>query len=319
MLKGNKITILTEPTHETPMTNVHAFKRYVKTVLGHALRGPSAVLRSLTEGFKGEGIHFNYNPKSIKEIGDVVVVLSHIEALREAIELKRSGKIKKILAGPNLMNLSNEFDGILASGEIDICLVPCEWVQVAYEEDNPALVGRIRVWPAGVDEKFWHPKKIEKSKEVLIYWKTESEEFIRGIENKLGEFGYKPFRIRYSKYSRDEFREKLSRALFSVFVSKSESQGIALAESWAMDVPTLVWNPKPSEINGRIYSCISSSPYLNSRLGVEWKTMSDLESLLKQMGSMLCQFQPREWVLENMTDKVSAQLLLKMISHDKDE
>jgi len=313
MFKENKITILTEPTYQSPMSNIGAFKRYVKTVLGHAPHGPRTVLRSLMNGFKCEGVNFNYNPKSSKDVGEVVIVLSHIEALKEAIELKRAGKIKKLLAGPNLMVWSNEFEGILASAEIDICLVPCAWVQVAYEEDNPALVGRVRAWYAGVDGRFWQPQRLEKSKDVLIYWKTESEEFIRCIENKLGEFGYKPFRIRYGKYNRDEFRKKLSQVQFSVFVSKSESQGIALAESWAMDVPTLVWNPKPSEINGRTYSSISSSPYLNSRLGVEWKTMVDLESILKQMDSMLCQFQPREWVLKNMTDKASAQLLLGII------
>lgn len=119
----DKITILTEPTHESPMTHIGAFKRYVKKILGCAQRGPSAVLRSLMNGLKGEGVDFNYNPKNGKDVGGVVIVLSHIEALREAIELKRSGKIKKLLAGPNLVNLPSDNLELVTHPLIDYYLV----------------------------------------------------------------------------------------------------------------------------------------------------------------------------------------------------
>jgi hypothetical protein len=310
---NDKITILTEPTYQSPMTDIGALKRYIKKVLRYAQRGPSAVLRSLTNGFKGEGVNFNYNPRSIKEVGDVVMVLSNIEALKEAIELKRSGKIKKILAGPNLMDFSDEFDGTLACVEVDICIVASEWMRAAFEKDNPALVGKVRVWHAGVDESYWQPDRRQTSQDVLIYWKTEPEEFICCIEDKLRDFGFRPFRIAYGQYSPDEFKRKLSRAGFAVFVSKSETQGVALAESWAMDVPTLVWDPKTFELRGRVFLSSSSAPYLNSSVGWDWQTLSDLEAMLKRIHSDACTFQPRAWVLKNMTDQASVRLLLKII------
>ena len=50
--------------------------------------------------------------------------------------------------------------------------------------------------------------------------------------------------------------------LLAVFLSSSESQGIALAEAWSMNVPTFVWNPKPKELNGRYFPSVDSAPYL---------------------------------------------------------
>ena len=53
----------------------------------------------------------------------------------------------------------------------------------------------------------------------------------------------------------------------AVFMSRSESQGLALAEAWAMDVPTLVWQSPPGE-PGSVFSLSDPAPYLTSDTGV---------------------------------------------------
>lgn len=297
-----ELTVLTKPVDNTVTTHTQ------KPDYG----GHHSVTRSLVEGLIKVNFNSNYNPQMLPEVGETVVVLSGIEALKQAIDWKRKGKIKKLLVGPNLMTRSNECDNILSSPEIDICIVPSDWVRIAYEEDAPALVGRIICWYAGVDENFWKPKEgCKKGKNVLVYWKTESEDFCRQTEETLIEHGWNPLRVVYGKYKNEDFKDILSKCIFAVFLSRSESQGLALAEAWSMNIPTLVWNPQEVIINGRKYSVTSSCPYLSDLTGREWMTFSGLDELLHDVEMKLKTFQPRKWVLENMTDEISARKLLQ--------
>ncbi len=96
--------------------------------------GHQAVTRSLLNGFSQMKITYNYNPPE-SHFGEVVIVLADIEQLKKAIRLKQAGKVKKILAGPNLVTRADEHEGIIGSDLVDLCLVPSDWVKVAYEED----------------------------------------------------------------------------------------------------------------------------------------------------------------------------------------
>lgn len=230
------------------------------TVLTHPVGGGSqslydghyGVTRSLVEGLSKLGVDFNYNPRKDRDVGGAVVVLSGIDSLQQAIGFKQAGKIQKLLAGPNLMVRALEYNNILSSREIDVCIVPSEWVKTAYEEDAPDLVGRIRCWYAGIDAGYWQPDAgRRKERQVLVYWKTEPEDFYKSVKKLLKGRGWETVRLVYGKHSREEFKATLSGSVFAVFISRSESQGLALAEAWAMDVPTLVWNPKELAAHGR--------------------------------------------------------------------
>lgn len=98
--------------------------------------GHYAVTRSLIEGLKKTDACFNYDPRNVAEVGDVVLVLSDTNALRQAIQFKRDGRIKKLLAGPNLVVWACDDGYVLASPEIDICIVPSNFPRVAYIEDS---------------------------------------------------------------------------------------------------------------------------------------------------------------------------------------
>lgn len=239
------------------------------TIGGNAGWYHPALTRSLCDGMAKISASFNFNPPTIHELGEVVVVLTDpTGALRQAIQLKRQGVIKKLLAGPNLMVRAIEYGGILSSSEIDLCIVPCEWAKIAYEEDAPLLRGRIQIWFAGVDVNYFKPRKSNAlSNNVIVYWKTEGEGFCQQVENLLIKYGWNPIRIRYGNYKVVKYRTVLEDARFAVFISRSESQGLALAEAWSMDVPTLVWDPEePLDVNnGKIYWPVSAAPYLNKQ------------------------------------------------------
>ena len=82
-----------------------------------------------------------------------------------------------------------------------------------------------------------------------------------------------------------------------------------------MNIPTFVWNPKnPITYVGYTYKTISSSPYLTDCLGKDWKTLQELENLIKSVPHLLTTFSPREWVLHNMSDEIFASTILNTIN-----
>ena len=271
------------------------------------------VMDSLKKGLIANKISFNCNPKSIEELGDVVLVTSSVEALQEAILWKRQGRIKYLLAGPNVLANAHSGNDIIISPELDCYFHPSAWVVRSYEEDISEIKHKNRIWFAGVDESFWVPSGNSKNKKTaLIYWKDEQKNFIDSIRNLVEKNGWDAIVIKYGSYTKTEYKKALDISSVALFISKSESQGIALAESWAMNVPTFVWNPqKPFTWCGKIYKDISSCPYLTDSTGKEWQTLDQLDILLSSF--TLLEFSSREWVLENMTDAISVKKLVEII------
>ena len=272
--------------------------------------GHVAVTRSLVHGLRELGTSFNYNPVSVSAIGDVVVVLSGVGAVRQAIELKKQGKIKKLFVGPNVVEMSTEYDNLLAAPEIDACLVPSDMTVAIYERLTPALRGRCVSWYAGVGEKYWSPlEHVSIAKNVAVYWKNAPKPFCMEVERLLTVHGYTPLRIVYGRYNKKEFRRKLRMSAFSVFLSITETQGIALAESWAVNVPTLAWDPQIEHYYIRGLQT-TAAPYLTDATGLRWKELGEFEAAIKNF--FAGGFQPRAWVMEHMTDRVSAEQLVQL-------
>jgi hypothetical protein len=131
--------------------------------------------------------------------------------------------------------------------------------------------------------------------------------------------GLEPLRFRsrhgeHGIFQPAAFREALDRAVVGVFISTFETQGIALAESWSMDVPTVVWDPQgEGEWRGRTFRSKSSAPYLSDSTGAAFRTIDDLETVLSRTLASLPHFRPRAWVLEHMTDAICSEMLYRLI------
>jgi hypothetical protein len=288
-----KLTILTKPTHVSSVEWEHA-----------------AVMRSLLQGLDSLQVPYNYNPSAVDDIGDVLLVPCNRCALSQAVALKKQGRIKKLFVGPNFYPREVNYP------EVDVYFVPSSWVITFAKNDCFNIASRCRVWYAGVDAGYWQAAQAvnKESKNVLVYWKTEPLSFCETIERLLKQYGWNPIRLQYGCYKPEQFKNILQRCRFAVFISMSESQGIALAECWAMDVPTLPWNPKTATIDGHQCDYVSSCPYLTSHTGVDWQTLSELKGILQSINNDLSLCMPRDWVVENMTDAVSVAKLVELIN-----
>jgi len=81
-----------------------------------------------------------------------------------------------------------------------------------------------------------------------------------------------------------------------------------------MNVPTVVWDPQgEAEWRGRRFKSGSSAPFLTPATGVAARDTTGLEPALTQALATLGGFQPRAWVLENMTDAICSRKLYELI------
>ena len=317
-----KLTVLTDPMpwgHEMPLESARRLGRRAKYLVckrqycSHPkYRGHFAVTRSLIEGLKSIGACFNYNPRFPWQLAETVIVLAGVRTLRQAIRYKRAGRLKKLLAGPNIVIFSSDNESILASPEIDMVITPCRWVSDIYAEDHPSLRSKLFEWPAGVDTKYWRPASSSRGDSILVFEKQKKGPvgpigpYIKFVQDK----GWDIRVLRYGTYAHDEYREALKSSCLMVGFVRDESQGLAWLEAWSSDVPTLLWRNSVNESYGRRYEC-STAPYLNSDNGLFFGDLEDFVRKFNYWEKHQELFRPRKWVLENMTDEVCAAALYK--------
>ncbi len=320
-MKPSTLTVFTEPIYaEDFIGRLKSLIRPLKYFLlgkempaKKTLGGHYAVTRSLVDGLKKIGADFNYNPSREKDIADNVIVLAGVDRLRQAINLKNKGKIRMLLAGPNVVEDVRSENGIVADEAVDRYIVPSEWVKNLVTGDCSKLKDRILCWSAGVDSNYWKPSVgATNRKKVLIYWKTERREFCNQVVKLVRDGGMDPVLLQYGRYNVEQYRDVLNHSTFSIFISRSESQGIALAEAWSMNVPTLVFDPGEFVFGGRMIYNVSACPYLTTATGLTWKTLDELRNIIQNKSSFAA-FAPREYVLNRFTDEYSARQLLQAL------
>jgi hypothetical protein len=315
------LTVLTTPVVGTPRRAYQRIRRAVRPLVKPGVALPTAspypghfaLVRSVVDGLRAIGADFNFNPRSFSEVGAFVYAPAN-EALRQAAALKREGKIDYLVAGPTNALFPSECGGVLMLPEIDRLIVASEWVIDLYRDEAPQLISKIRVCPAGVDVGYWTPSGSGTRNTGLVYWKSGPESFCEAIEHLIKQCGVTPVRIRCGEYAREEYRGALDSAALAVFISSFETQGLALAEAWAMDVPTVVWDPRgDTEWRGRRFRAGSSCPWLTPQTGRAFSASAELERILPETLRAAASFRPRDWVLTHMTDAICAEALYRMI------
>lgn len=276
-------------------------------------RGPQAVNKSLIRGLKELGVIFFLNKNNPKLNGtETFFVNSSLDALRWAIKLKKEGKIKKLIAGPNLVVTPDDFDGIILSSEIDYILVPSEWVKKVWLSFNKDIKDKLFIWPSGVEDLGFNNKQ---KTGPLLYIKNAPKNLIREVILFL-EGVYNNFEIiYYGKYLRADYLQKLEKASCVIYLQESESQGISLLEAWMKDVPTFAWTKGVYEIKGKSISGNDvSAPYLNNESGLFFSSLEELKKIMLDFDKNKLTFSPRKYYLENFTDSICAKKLLDIVN-----
>lgn len=309
------LIILTKPVQGY---KIFSFKRFLDTAKRYArcwfgkYRGPQAVTSSLLSGLTELNISFKLNPK-INEINsnDVIYVNESAEALRCAIDLKKQGKINKIVAGPVISILPELEDGIMLDTNIDLFFVPSDWTKDFWLSRVPQLVGKIVVWAAGVEVDTGHNKNKDT---VLIYYKNGPKYLLDYIINYLQLKKIKHNIVYYGQYNKAEYYTKLDNSMCMIYLSESESQGLALCEAWMHDIPTLVWNRGFWKYCGyQWFNDKISAPYLTDESGMFFSDVKTFDDKWREFKAKINSYCPRDYALKNFTNKLSAKKFVDLI------
>ncbi|MCF7865670.1 MAG: hypothetical protein K9M11_04150 [Candidatus Pacebacteria bacterium] len=300
-------------------------KEYLKYTLAKFTgrnRGPLAVANSLVRGLKELNVEYRINPRySTLKATDVVHVISGIQAAKDLIALRKKGRIKRLTAGPNLTLAPHEENSLYMSPEIEKILFPSEWPKNYFVEFDKIFNEKIDIWPAGVKDP-GTPKKPVKSRDFtcLLYIKNSPIELIKKIQDVLLDKKIPTTILEYGKFNQKEFFSALEKVAFMIYVSPTESQGLALHEAWMRDIPTLVWNRGYWEYKGHtVYFDKISAPYLTPACGIFFKNSHEFRDMLEYFHKIRDHFEPRAYNLSKFTDALTASIFLKKIekTHEK--
>lgn len=295
--------------------SVEFWKGLIKKLFGRS-RGPQAVTASWVRGFTELGVEFKLNP-SEREItaNDVVLVNESLAALCWAISAKKHGRISHLFAGPNFVVLPSDAGGIMKDEVIEKFLFPSPWTRDLFIAKDSSFAGRIEICPAGVMVP--KLKEVQKDVDCLLFVKNQDEYVTASaIEKELRKKGISYLRLDYGSFKQKEYFDCLDRCHFMVYLTYSESQGLALQEAWARNIPTYVWNRGYMEHSGeKWYAKKASAPLLDDLTGRFFSDLTEFNHGIMSFVSALYQFKPRQAVLDNYSDKVCASNLLNLIDY----
>lgn len=294
--------LYTETFHTGPK-----LKRILKKILGREIRGPQAVERSLIDGLNQNRLAFIVNAPLSSDV-KTAGVLSDAQTLRWVISQKEKGRIKKIIAGPNIAISPNDENGLWRHPLIDVVIVPSHWVKDHYIHEAPELKEKIRVWPAGVDL----PKDTgaEKIYDFLVYNKIGGNILHSQIVSYLQKKDFKVAVLKYGSFKQENYFKLLEQSKFEIYLSESESQGLSMFEAWARGVPTFVWERGFWQAKNFRWQGLTASPFLVAEAGMRFKDFEDFTKNLEVF--IKGEYTPQKYIKDNFTNSIAAQKYLQI-------
>lgn len=299
------------------------FTKHEKSVRCYLWGGHATVIDSLCLGLNSNGETFELNPKRIS-ILQKIGLLAGTDSLQSLVERSRRNRSVQLVVGPNMM-MPRGIEHLLTSEAVNRVIVPSAWVRDFVSAGLPEIGAKISIWSAGVDEEFWlnsrlpfqNPSMHHQKKRVLLYIKKYSP-IIERVQEFLNRVGIEYVELTYGDYLSNEYKAKLEICTAVIYVGAAESQGLALLQSWSLDVPTFVYHSRASV---PIYTRVgtqtmedglwSPAPYLTSQCGGFWSDIYELTSLLE---GDISSYSPRQWVLKNATAKLAAREYLSLFT-----
>jgi glycosyltransferase involved in cell wall biosynthesis len=285
------------------------------------VRGVEKVFINLCKSFEAINVPFIVNlPFSEIQTTDAVIVLGTGKHV-----LKGYNKQNKIIAGIGLMTHPSQWPGLCEEYPIAKYLQHSEWANNIYlpyfGKDVCAL------WPAGIETNKWNPANEIKEFDILVYCKIhwESEEvkktLVNPIFNELQQKGIRYSVISYGSYSEEEYYKKLASAKALIYITEHESQGFACCEAMAMNLPVMAWDQgyvkDPNRfLWGQPNIRATSVPFFDQRCGTTFYDFKDFQSKLDNFLAQVNNgyFEPRNYILENLTLEKSAVRMLNIIN-----
>jgi hypothetical protein len=277
------------------------------------LRGPYKVYRNLVKGL--EAIGYPYVVNGALNSTRRLWVHDDPVALRYA---SQSGA--KTVVGPNLYVLPCDIPPVI---DLKGCLYiqPSEWAASVWRTAGFTECALV-TWPVGIDLEEFRPAAGRAQRDtVMVYHKLRSEQELARILASLDRASLRYRLFRYGSYHEADYRSCLGEASLVVWHGCHESQGIALQEALAMDVPVLLCDvSRLSEAEGPGFPPeldalrVTAAPYFDPSCG--WRTYDlDVGSMARHMLRQRWMFAPRAYVQANLSLEGQARRFVSLWEH----
>ncbi|MDB4902157.1 MAG: hypothetical protein JWQ63_1438 [Mucilaginibacter sp.] len=284
--------------------------------------GIKKVFDNLCKGFDELNIDYDINLpfKKIKPNEPVVILGSGKYALNGY------QRLNLVIAGIALMTHPSEWPELCDEYPVAKYLQHSNWANNIYIPYYG--IERCDIWPSGIDTKKWWPaNKFQKNYDFLIYnkirWNNEQLEYeLRlPIIRKLEQSGLSYKEITYGQYDESEYFNLLNQCKAMIFLCEHESQGLACCEALSMNIPVLAWDQgfclDPNRFNwNEPVIPATSIPFFDQRCGMSFKNKEEFESSINVFWQnvMNKSYMPREYIMENLTLKKSAERMIEIIN-----
>ncbi len=227
----------------------------------------------------------------------------------------------RFLFGPHFGIFPNEKVHMI-KGPYTTYVVPSDWVKNLYNSFDICNDVDISVLPFAVDIHKFMPVKEKSERDcVFVYYKNRSYYDLNIVCDELSKRGINYKIFRYWSYSESDYIDYLKRCKFGVWIGAHESQGFALQEALAMDVPLFVWSVRcMSQEYGQHYAPHEATTvsHWDDRCGRviynKEEIPSGLDAFLKDVDADV--YKPRSFIEEVLSPDACERRLKNIISKD---
>jgi len=275
----------------------------------------------------GPGKVFSNLIKGLDKIGYPYVVNRDLNATKKlwihddvtALRYMHRSKAYKVL-GPNLFVLPCDIPpDIPLDGSL--YLHPSQWVAELWEHLGFRACP-IKHWPVGIDTDEFQPSANSKAgRRIMVYHKDRDMQDLASILEILHSMKLPYWLIVYPLYDEKIYKEVLDKTSFIIWHGSHESQGIALQEAMACDIPALVWDaeslfrhvraPKLFDESIKDFP-VTSAPYFDDTCGLKFSEPAQLKPAIEFMMDHLNGFSPREFVLKHLSIEGQARAFVSL-------
>jgi hypothetical protein len=148
----------------------------------------------------------------------------------------------------------------------------------------------------------------------VIYVKYTPKRLLNFVVKYLIDCGLEFQIIQYGHHTHTEYLNLLSKSSSAIFLSPSESQGLALHEAWMANLPTLIWSPGSLVFDwGEVRDPLVSCPYFNPVCGEVFTGEQDFTTKANPFFKNLNNYKPRQYSIEHFTDIATTKLILDLL------
>lgn len=231
----------------------------------------------------------------------------------------------KIIYGPqHFVFPSGPLVGKLNPEWAERCVFNClsDWNKQVYIEFVESLCVPIFPFPFSVDIDRFCPSNSNRDIDCIIYIKRRHPSICEAILNEIRKQDLKIQCYTYGDYRENDYLGGLQRAKFMICIDAHESQGFAIEEAMACNVPLLVIDAQSMHDEydsnkftyGALYSDKSlnatSVPYWSDQCGIKINDVSEFPTALSKMRESWQSFRPRDFVISTLSPHVCMNRIL---------